>query len=365
MWQMACDSRTLQPMTRRLALGAMVLILAIGAFFLLRKPSDAPVQPGGPVGRQAPPPSVEAMRVVAESFRESVTVPGTVQAEQSVELRSEVGGRVTEIRFVEGASVRTGQLLVKLADDDLRARKKKLEQQLALESNRKQRLERLRAVDGASLDDYEAAAAQVAMRSAEIDEVNAALAKTEIRAPFAGVVGLRQVSVGAVIAPSTLIVTLTNVNELNIDCSVPERYTASLRVGSVLTFRVRGIDSVLRTARIHAFEPMVDMRTRTQRLRARIDDTRTLNAGAFADVIIALNEQPEAVLLPSQAVVQDQSGATVYRVEGGIARMVPVTLGGRTATHVHVLTGITPGDTVVVSGILFVKNGQPVKARVR
>ena len=82
-------------------------------------------------------------------------------------------------------------------------------------------------------------------------------------------------------------------------------------------------------------------------------------------MIIALNEQPEAVLLPSQAVVQDQSGATVYRVEGGIARMVPVTLGGRTVTHVHVLTGIAPGDTVVVSGILFVKNGQLVKARVR
>ena len=352
-------------MTRRIALGAMVLIVAIGAFLLLRKPSDAPVQPSGPGGRQAPPPAVEAMRVVAEPFRESVTVSGTVQADQSVELRSEVGGRVSEIRFVEGASVRAGQLLVKLADDDLRARKKKLEQQLALESNRKQRLERLRAVDGASLDDYEGAVAQVAMRTAEIDEINAAIAKTEIRAPFAGVVGLRQVSLGAVIAPSTLLATLTNVNELNIDCSVPERYTASLGVGSVLKFRVHGTDSVLRTARIRAFEPMVDTRTRTQRLRARIDDTRTLNAGAFADVMVALDEQPEAILLPSQAIVQDQSGATVYRVERGIARMIPVTLGGRTATHVHVLSGIMPGDTVVVSGILFVKNGQPVKAMLR
>jgi membrane fusion protein (multidrug efflux system) len=272
---------------------------------------------------------------------------------------------VSEIRFVEGASVRAGQLLVKLADDDLRARKKKLEQQLALESNRKQRLERLRAVDGASLDDYEGAVAQVAMRTAEIDEINAAIAKTEIRAPFSGVVGLRQVSLGAVIAPSTLLATLTNVNDLNIDCSVPERYTASLGIGSVLKFRVHGTDSVLRTARIRAFEPMVDTRTRTQRLRARIDDTRTLNAGAFADVMVALDEQPEAILLPSQAVVQDQSGATVYRVERGIARMIPVTLGGRTATHVHVLSGIMPGDTVVVSGILFVKNGQPVKAMLR
>jgi membrane fusion protein (multidrug efflux system) len=168
-----------------------------------------------------------------------------------------------------------------------------------------------------------------------------------------------------VIAPSTLLATLTNVNELNIDCSVPERYTASLGVGSVLKFRVHGTDSVLRTARIRAFEPMVDTRTRTQRLRARIDDTRTLNAGAFADVMVALDEQPEAILLPSQAVVQDQSGATVYRVERGIARMIPVTLGGRTATHVHVLSGIMPGDTVVVSGILFVKNGQPVKAMLR
>ncbi|MBC8124961.1 MAG: efflux RND transporter periplasmic adaptor subunit, partial [Candidatus Kapabacteria bacterium] len=173
--------------------------------------------------------AVTAVLVKPQPYTETVTLTGSVTADQSVELRAEVAGRITKIGFVEGRQVRKGQLLVKLNDSELVARRQKIRQQAELDLRRKMRLEKLRAVDGSSLDEYESATSQVEMRAAETAEIDAQIAQTEIRAPFSGVVGLRNISVGAVITPQTILTSLTSTGVLNIDCSVPERFASAMR----------------------------------------------------------------------------------------------------------------------------------------
>jgi len=353
--------------TRSVILGALLLTVAIGGFFVYRA-TRPPVMPtaskrAGVAG--AKPPSVDAMVVVPSAYSESVTLTGSVVADQSVDLRPEVAGRIIRIGFVEGKDVRVGQVLVKLNDAELLARRTKLQQQLVLEQNRKQRLEKLRAIDGVSLDEYEQAVAQTEIRMAELRELDAQIDKTEVRAPFTGRVGLRQVSVGAIVTPQTLLATLTSTGVQNIDCSVPERFASSLHDGATLHFRVRGADTSVRIARVVAIEPNVDVRTRTQRVRARIAQHGRLFPGMFADVYLSLAKTPNAILIPTESVVQDLQGASVFRMEYGIAKSIPVTLGTRTPSRVHVLSGLRAGDTIVTSGILFVKNGMPAKATIR
>ncbi len=343
---------------------ALILAVGIAAWYISSKPaSPLTKQPTGQSKDKSA--SVSAIVVKARPFSESITLTGSVSANESVELRAEVAGRITKIGFVEGRQVRAGQLLVKLNDSELVARRLKIRQQAALDLSRKIRLEKLRAVDGTSLDEFEAAVSQVEMRAAELSEIDAQIAQTEIRAPFTGVVGLRNVSVGAVITPQTILTSLTSTGVLNIDCSVPERFASSMRTGSDLSFRVRGTSTSVRRARIIAIEPVVDVRTRTQRIRARIEQPQGVTAGMFADVTLTLSESPNAILIPTAAVVQDMKGANVFRIESGIARSVLVKLGSRTASEVLVEDGLRSGDTLVVSGVLFVKNGTPVKVTIQ
>ncbi len=346
-----------------LILCALAATSAIAWFFLRTsgKSSSAALKKPGATATV----TVRAEEVRAMPFTETITLTGSVVAEQSIEVRAEVSGRIQRIGIREGADVDAGTLLVKLVDADLVAQKKKLLQQHVLDKNRLARLEKLRPVDGVSLDEYEQAAAQVEIRSAEIAALDAMIEKTEVRAPFAGRLGLRNVSVGAVITPQTILTTLTSVSTLNVDCNVPERYTAALANGGALRVRVRGADTTTRLATIVAIEPIVDVQTRTQRVRARIEQPKGVTAGMFADVVLTLRENPSTLLVPTESVVQDMKGASVFRIENGIARSTPVTLSTRTASHVVVSGGLASGDSIVVSGVLFVKDGASVTVRDR
>jgi membrane fusion protein (multidrug efflux system) len=339
--------------TRKIALVAGLLVLLAAGVWKWRSgaggagpDAKGPAAPGG--GPAAMPvPTVEAMVVSPQAFTDEVKLTGQITADESIDVRTEVSGRVKSISFREGGDVNAGQLLVKLVDDDLVARRSKLEQQRQLEVKRAERLKAMKSVDGVSQEDLETAQAQAGMRAAEIAELDAQIAKTEVRAPFRGRVGLRQISVGAIVGPSTPITTLTSLGALNVDVAVPERYVGTVGVGSQLRLRLRSADTVERLATVSAIEPVLDERTRTQRLRAR---RATLS---------------DAILVPAESVVQDMNGATVYRVRSGRAEAALVTIGARTMTHVQITSGLAAGDTIVTSGILFVKPGKPVKATVQ
>lgn len=356
--------------TRKIALVAGLLILAAVGLWRWRSGATAPGSTAtrpttsvGPAG--VPVPSVEAVVVVPQSFTDEVKLTGQITADQSIDVRTEVSGRVKAISFREGGDVKSGQLLVKLVDDDLVARRAKLEQQRQLEAKRAERLKALKSVDGVSLEELETAQAQAAMRAAEIAELDAQIAKTEVRAPFSGRVGLRQISVGAIVSPATPITTLTSLGTLNVDVAVPERYVGTVAVGSQLRLRLRSADTTERMAMVSAVEPQLDERTRTQRVRARLASTAGVSSGMFADVVLRRRTVSDAILVPAESVVQDMNGATVYRVRSGRAEAALVSIGARTMTHVQIASGLAAGDTIVTSGILFVKPGKPVKAKLR
>lgn len=307
-------------------------------------------------------PTVDVDVIVPMDFTDTVEVTGEITAEDAIELRPEVGGRVEKLLFQEGRDVAKGQLLVKLNDADLQARKAKIMSQLQLERKRVERLKKVRSVDGVSDEDFETAVAAEAMRTSELAEVQAQIEKTELRAPFAGRMGLRKISVGAVVGPTTMISTLTSTGSLNVDFSVPERYIGSLSVGGKLGVRMkRGGSANMINATIMAIEPSVDQQTRTQRVRARLQSASGVSSGQFAEVTLFQQPITNAILVPSEAIVQDMRGATVFRVRNGRSERCDVTLGARTATRVHVVSGLQVGDSVITSGILFVKPNKPVK----
>lgn len=347
------------------------VVIVGGVWFLWGRPKES-AGGGNPVaarGTRGPAGPVKARAVVVRPapFSERLTLTGTVLANESVELRPETSGRVVKIGFVEGGSVTTGQLLLKLDDAELVARKAKLQRQLVLDTDRRDRLRTLKAIDGASQEDLDVATAQVDVRLAEIAEVDAALRKTEIRAPFAGRVGLRGVSLGASVSPATLITTLSDDASLKLECSVPERLVSSLHSGSRFDVSVRSRNGeVRRTASVYAVDPAVDPTTRTVRLRARIEKPGPdVRPGMFADVDIELERIPDAILVPSEAVTQDMSGATVVVSENGKAAIRNVVVGGRTTTDVRIVSGVSIGDTVLTSGLLSVKRGMPLALEVQ
>ncbi|MBM4179296.1 MAG: efflux RND transporter periplasmic adaptor subunit [Ignavibacteria bacterium] len=324
--------------------------------------SSAPPTTGGSSGKGLTPPQVHVIVVQPETFVDTVQLTGSVSAENLVDIRSEISGRVVKILFQEGRDVAPGQLLVKLNDADLQAKKSRILTQLQVERKRIERLVKLKAVDGVSEEDYEAAVAAEAMRTSELAEVQAQIEKTELRAPFAGKMGLRMISNGAVVSSATLISTLTSTNALNTDFRVPERYIASLRIGSKVGVRVRGMASAMfHPATVTAIEPELDPQTRTQRVRAKLSVSSGIASGQYAEVLLQRQSVPDAILVPTESVVQDMRGATVFRVRGGAAEKCDVELGSRTANKVHIMSGIHAGDTVITSGILFVKPGKPVE----
>lgn len=348
--------------------------------------SDRSSSPGVPRsgGGSSPTLRVSATVITPSPFTETLSLTGSIMANERIEVRSEMGGRITRIGFKEGARVRKGQMLVQMDDAELRARLKKLERQLVLDTDKQTRYATLKNIDGVSQEELEVVNAQVDVRRAEIEELQAQQAKTVIRAAFSGRAGLRAVSIGAVISPSTLITTLADDNTLKLEYTAPERYAAGIKPGDRVSFTVRGRGvTEQQTATIYALEPGVDAASRAVRIRANIIRTksnattnpRTSTRGAdgigdmipgmFADVVLTLSQVNDALMVPSQSIVQDMEGASVILVRNGKAQPTKVELGGRTPSHVRVISGVGAGDTVLTSGLLMVKKNMAVQPEVQ
>jgi membrane fusion protein (multidrug efflux system) len=294
------------------------------------------------------------------SFVESITSTGTLRAEEGVELQAETSGKIVSIAFREGAPVRKGALLVKLNDSDLRANVTRFTEQQKLAQLREERYATLLAKGVVTRQDYDNMASDVSVQRAQVELYQAQIEKTEIRAPFDGVVGLRYVSDGAYVNAATRIATLQRLDHLKIDFAVPEKYTGRVRVGDAIRFAVAGGQRQY-TARIYAIDPRIDAATRTLLLRAVADNTdRSLLPGAFANVTLELEPLPAALLVPAEAVIPGIDEKNVFVMEDGVARRRVVELGSRTSSEVHVLRGLKPGERVITSGTQQLRDGQAV-----
>ena len=308
------------------------------------------------------PVTVSTYVVQPTRFAETIASTGTLLAEEGVELQPETDGKIVAINFQEGSRVRLGDLLVKLNDADLRATHERARHRKQLATLREQRTAKLLKLGVARQEEYDMVLSELNVQDAEIDLILAQIAKTEIRAPFDGVVGLRFVSEGAFVNAATRIATLQRLDRIKVEFAVPEKYAGRIRIGSPIRFSIAGREGHY-TAQIYAFDPRIDAITRTVSIRAHYSNPeRRILPGAFANVELAFDEVVDAVLVPATAVVPGLDAKNVYVVRDGKAVRRAVETGARTAVSVQILSGLGPGDVVVISGVQQMRDGVPVVA---
>ena len=328
-----------------------------------RAPQGPAGGPGGAGGAQAArsqPPEVQVHVVAPEHLAETLISPGTLVANERVEVVSENAGLVQRIYLDEGARVNAGDLLVKIDDRELITERDRVTARLELAERQAKRQKELHEQGLISDDELEVATTEADALKAELAQIGVRQAKTEIRAPFAGIVGLRRVSEGAFLSPQTRIVTLVQSDPMKLEFAVPERYAARYKPGDSVTFRVEGIDGD-RRASIYAIEPSVDPATRTVPMRATTPnaDGRLL-PGAFADVSVAVREVADALTVPSIAVVPELGGKKLWVLENGAAQPRQIETGIRTGDRVEVTRGLVAGEAVITTGIQILRPGLPV-----
>jgi len=347
-------------MRRRTVIVAVVIVaaLALLKFTVLRGGDNRPAARAG--GGDDAVPRVTATVVSSERLSDRVSSVGTVLPNEEVDVRSEIAGRVVSIDFNEGARISNGQLLVKINDSELRAQLARAESRLAIARDETDRQKQLFDQTLTSEREYNNSVNEANVASAEVALIRAQLDKTEIRAPFAGVVGLRSVSEGSYVSPTTLITTLRDISTVKIDFTIPERYASRVKTGDRVQFHVQGSPRTY-DAVVYALETGIDEATRTLRVRARASNPDgDLVPGAFADVTVPLVER-EALTIPAFALMPQLKGHVVYVYQNGGAQTRAVEIGTRTDERVEIVTGLAPGDTVITSALQQLKPGQAVQ----
>ncbi len=298
--------------------------------------------------------------LVPERLTERLSTTGTVRANEQVELVSEISGKIEEILFREGSRVEAGQLLLKIDDAELEAQREREVFRLELAERRERQKKQLRDQGVISEEEYDVALNEANVLRSQLRVIEAQLAKTEIRAPFGGIVGLRYVSDGSYLSPQKRIATLQDVDSVKVDFSVPEKYASRMQRGSEMTFRVNGDERAF-TGTIYAIEPSVDADTRSLLLRAKSPNPdRALVPGAFADVELVVAETSEALTVPSIAVIPELGGKKVFVLEDGKAQPRVVETGIRTEQRVQIRSGLVAGERVIVSAIQQLRPGLEV-----
>ena len=344
--------------TLAIVIGVIVLLVALKfIFFPAVDTSDnagAQQQKGGAV-------VVTAYVVKPQTLANEVYATGTIQANESVQLQPELAGKIVQINFTEGTVVAKGQLLVKINDADLQAGYKKLQLQYALADEKLQRQKQLLAIKGISQEEFDVAQNQANVIKADMDVAAAQLAKTEIRAPFTGLIGLRNVSEGAYVSTATVIASIQQIDPVKIDFSVAEKYSGLVKKNDKVAFSVEGADQKF-TALVYAVEPRIDQATRSLMVRAITPNPHgALLPGSFARVQLSLNNIDSALMIPTESIIPDLKGQKIYVIRGGKADFARVTTGFRNDVKIQITNGLHPGDTVVTTGIMQLKPGAAVK----
>ncbi len=301
--------------------------------------------------------AVDVMIAVKEDFASNLEVNGTVLSNEMVELHPEVNGRLIFLNIPDGGFVKAGTILAKINDADLQAQREQLKTQLELAQKTEKRLNDLLKINGVNQADYDAAISQVNTLQANIKYIDAQIDKTVIRAPFNGQLGLRQVSPGAYVTPATLIGTLRQSDKIKIDFTVPETYANLIKAGNKVIVH-SSVTSDTLTATIAAIEPQVNAITRNIKVRAYLTEGNILS-GAFVKILLDQNQK--AILVPTNAIIPEGFTSQIVLVKKNKAVFKTVETGQRNATMVEITSGLEVGDSIVISGMLFVRPDSPVK----
>lgn len=305
---------------------------------------------------------VEAEAVTVDRMTTEIRAVGTLQSNEAVVLAPEIAGRISEILFEEGERVAAGEPLVKLDSEILEAELAQARANLALSRANYERANTLARQGTGTERARDEALAQLRSDEAHLALAEARLAKATIRAPFAGVLGLRGTSVGAYVTPGERIVNLEQTDPLKVDFRIPEVYLSDVRVGQRIEVTVDARPGESFGGEIYAIDPLVDVSGRAIRLRARIPNSDgRLNPGLFARVSIIVDVRENAVIVPEAAIVPRRDGNFVFRVEDGKAILTRVEIGERRPGQVEILSGLAPDATVVTAGQQRLQDGAPVQ----
>lgn len=298
-----------------------------------------------------------------QRFSNQINLTGTIEANEMIDLRSEVSGVVQQINFQEGSQVQKGQLLIKINDIDLRAQLSQAQTRANLSAENERRARLLLQKEAISQEELDIATAEHQSNLAQIDLVKAQIAKTAIVAPFSGKIGLRYISPGAFVTSTTPIAKLVNNQNVKITFAIPEKYASIMKPNAEIQFQISGSKELF-NAKIYAVEPEVDAATRTLTVRAlAANKEEKLFPGTFANVIVPLQDIDEALLIPNEAIIPIQNGKKVFITENGKAKEVIIETSTRTDKEILVLSGLKKGDTVITSGIMALRNGAPLTVK--
>ena len=309
----------------------------------------------------AGPLKIEAIVISSSSLSNEIDVAGNILPFELTEIRSEISGRITQINFKEGTNTTKNTILVKLFDGDLQAQLKKLKVQLQIAEKTEERQRELLKISGISQQDYDLSLLQLNNIKADIELIEVSITKTEIRAPYAGRIGLRNVSLGAYITPSNVLTSISQVEKKKITFSVPEKYSSEIKQGMTIQFGIEGSSKNYK-ATILASESIIESDTRNLKVLATINDADSkLIPGSFAKVSMVLGKNEHAVVVPTQAILPSARSKQVVLYKNGIPEFVNVTTGIRGVETVEVTSGVSVGDTVVTTGLLFIRKDSKLK----
>lgn len=307
------------------------------------------------------PVSVNVMIVHDTAVVNAIDITGTIDANEKVNLVSQTAGAITGIYFKEGQRVSKGQLLVKVYNQDLQASLAQVQAQTALAKDIDRRNRILVEKEAISKEEFETSQSSLNAFKAQEANIRAQISRTEIRAPFSGVIGLRSISPGGYLSPTTPIATLVNIDPAKVTFSVPERYLPLIKAGSKVTFTIESSQDKF-NATVYAIEPALDATSRTITVRAKAPNPKNvLTAGAFAKINLTLDQIPKTIMVPTQAVIPDLKSSKVYVYHDGKALAKDVKTDLRTDTKVQIVEGLKSGDSVVVSGLIQIRPKSPLK----
>ncbi|MCX6319904.1 MAG: efflux RND transporter periplasmic adaptor subunit [Bacteroidetes bacterium] len=328
------------------------IILIVSACGGKKKDSEAVQKQSG---AKAPPMRVDGYVVMPQPFQENLEIPGSIVANEVGEIHPETSGRIVQLNVVEGKFVGKGAVLAKLYDGDLRAQLNKIQVQLALAQKTEERQAQLLKIQGISQQDYDISLLQVNSLKADIGILQTSIAKTVVRAPFSGKIGLNKISPGAYVTPASVIAVINQTDELKLDFTVPEKYSGLMKTGQLVSFKIDGSSKEF-GAKVVATEANLMENTRSLTVRAAImGRDEALIPGAFAKVKLSLDPDPNALLVPTQAILPQARGKKVILYKGGTAIFADVTTGVRDSARIQIIDGIKAGDTIVVTGLMSVR----------
>lgn len=348
------------------AIGAIVFV-AIGSWILLNYTSSSAVSsPGTPTGgaraQQAAGIAVEASPVTIGTVLEDIRAVGTLGANETVVISTEISGRISRIAFREGEAVKAGDVLVELDDAILKAELDKVRSDLSLARANRERASTLATQGSGTQRARDETEAAYQAQQANLALAEARLQKAVLTAPLSGVVGLRNVSVGAYVTPGQRIVELSEVNTLKVDFRVPELNSAQIRVGQKILITADAAPGATFEGNIYAIDPIVDINGRAIRVRAQVPNRDgRLSPGFFARIRIVLEQRQNAMLVPESAIIPSDQKVLVYRVVNGRAVQTEVVLGQRLPGQVEIRSGLSAKDIVVSAGHQRLREGSAVQ----